>query len=317
MPKQEIEVDTAELLAQMPAEIIVRVDRIFAGKKVLFATRLRVAQELTRQSVVVETRTSSHAQAERVVRETTAALVREFRKAAIGGLESPDDEEGNPLQRRIYTAVSSDQPVQAFMFWGAGDKALMGNHEEKLISATTGLLEAIAGVYSNGAVMGVILADVHVVNNGYGEFLGDHGLELSDSARAYHDQVRERFVRLNDGNQASGVPIEFRVAALSNLYKQNGLTLRNGGPTSEDREAAARHAALLIANAGLYSRANVAPEESALSYVAMRRREQAILAAIPNAVLVAPSVSIGAGDIILPKGMPGVFLGGRAPWFQE
>lgn len=316
VPKEEL----AGFYAGMPQTIRGRVEELESkqGGEMTIKNKFLRALDFAEQERVTSERLLQETKEVKKTNEESVKIAKIFRDNAKGGLVNPDDEQGNPLQRRLNATIQENKPIQTVMFWGASDKASMNKADDVLVERVVGLQEEITSVYKHGGIMGIILADVHALNNGHSE-IRDGDTVLSRNARNYYKEVEERFGDLNSEYQKKGTPIEFRTKLLSDLYTDHNLSFPSGDYTKEDSAVTEKHRDYLIRKAEKYCMTDIAPEEAATLYVSMRRKEQKILESSPDAILVAPGISKGARDIILPKGMPGVFFGTdlRSPWFGK
>lgn len=312
--------ELAGFYAVMPQAIRGRVEELEVkqGGEMTVKNRFLRALDFAEQERIMAERRTQEIYKVKEVKEEAVKISKILRDSAKGGLVNQDDEQGNPLQRRLNATIQENKSIQTVMFWGASDKPSMNQADDVLVEKVVGLQEEIATAYKHGGIMGIILADIHTLNNGHSE-IKDGDTVLSRNARNYYKEVEGRFRDLNSEYQKKGAPIEFRTRLLSDLYRDHNLSFPGGDYTGDDSAVMKKHRDYLIKKAEKYCITDIVLEEAATLYVAMRRKEQKILASSPNAILVAPGVSKGARDIILPKGMPGVFLGTNlpSPWFRK
>ncbi len=207
------------------------------------------------------------------------------------------------------------------MFWGAGDKSSMTAADEELLDLIFPLLESLATMHKHGSELSIIIADVHIAQNGHGR-LSRNDVQLDDAPSTYLREVTQRFAEQDASYNTKGTPISIHVSDLSDIYRVHNLPflIDSNNISNEDRDVASRYANFLLGNAEKHNKARVAPEKSVLLYVARRRMEQIILRTeFPNAILIATGGRTGARDVILPSGMPGIFSGKEAPapWFKQ
>ncbi len=230
-----------------------------------------------------------------------------FKKFAGGGVVNPD---GNAIQKLLVRKITDRQPISLYMFWGASDKHAMDDAEFLLFKKLTHMAKELSTQHPHGVGLEIIFGDVHVINNGYIDpSTGDLGL-----AQVYFEDVH---AELGGGNT---YPIN-SVVYLSDLYRQYNIDRSFPYNYLHDpytESVFERHRHWLVANAESFNQTEETPQEAARRYMITRMREQPILAMrYSDSILIATGRKTGASDIILPEGMPGVFLGNRAPWFQR
>lgn len=237
-------------------------------------------------------------------RQETDRLYQVLKKYGRGGVVNPEGLTGT-LGRKIWYG----QPIRLFMFWGASDKPAMNGADSQLVEKLGQMTEELRQEHRYGVNMEIIFGDVHVIGNGYTD---PSTGGLSEEAQAYFGQVQQR---LRD-------KIGARVVYLSQLYHQYNV----GSPPPVDyfhdpytEDIFQQHAHFLTANARSHNNLHgQSAEEAARIYMATRMAEKPILSLrYPDAILIATGRKTGASDIILPTGMPAVFLGDKAPWFQR
>lgn len=239
------------------------------------------------------------------------ALERILSDFAAGGLVNPHVDHANPLQILLRQMVFRGDALRLLLFWGASEKIQPDEFESKLIARINQLAMAIQQNYPAGVEPHVVWADTHAISNGYGNWQTG----LSAQASQYYENVKtilQKSITWKVGTAS------WNEHTLSALYRDHGLEMVP--PAIPDHNPAfEKHSEYLLENAKKHS-TEADADLSARRYVQLREREKVILQTnFEGYILIAPGVSIGAADIILPKGMPAVFFGSRvkAPWFYN
>ncbi|MGI8420301.1 MAG: hypothetical protein ACR2LN_06720 [Candidatus Levyibacteriota bacterium] len=251
------------------------------------------------------------------IQKRTKEIVILFKKFAKGGWVNPDNASGNPLWTRIKASIRREEQIQTIMFWGASDKKTLTSADEQFLKILFALHEKAALLHGQGCQLTIMKADLHIAQNGHGTISQNH-VQLNDAPRKYLEKITQLFEEKVAIYKKKKVPITIRIHALSDLYNEYGLPFLIEDIGKKDRVISSRYVDFLLANARKHNRSGIASEDAAILYVARRRREQFLLKKIaPKAILIASGVRTGARDVILPKGMPGIFLKVPAPWFIQ
>lgn len=294
----EEELSLEQILAKLQAE----------GKKITPGKIARIEENLRQRDTRAASRREDSAVKAQAMRMQAIAASHALREFARGGVV---DRNGSEIVGVFERKIRLQGPVGFVLFIGAGDKSYGDTYDKRLKERVVSLLEAANQHHSQGVKLHVILADEHVRRNGYIDASG----KLLESTVEYFTGAAQDFRSI----QRPGVDVE--IVYLSKLYESHGLSPMTEERALRDKDAERvywRHMSSLNSNARRHSRTGMEESVDAIRYVAMRMQEREILArSFPNTILLAPGVSTGAQDIILPKSHTAIFIGGKSPWFLK
>lgn len=210
----------------------------------------------------------------------------------------------NMIEANFMHLISENLPLQFIGFWGVGKKSVPDNYDLELLNTYGNLQKQVQAVYSPGAEITLLLADIHGMSNGFNR---------SDD---YHPQIANLAHEQN-----------IQTVNLSSLYESWGLDLldpQNGINTSLDVYHSVwqnpkyfRQQQQMIVSAQKHGRQDLDPETVAFYYANMRHQEKEPLSqTFPDAILMVNG-SKSMGKVTLPLNMPHMYLKIGPVWFYE
>lgn len=165
--------------------------------------------------------------------------------------------------------IASDTPIPIAGFWGVGERENLNEHDNRFLDSLSMLKKKISEVYSYGAEIKVILADLHGVFNGHIDRKAIQVFPQPDIP--YLNRIQEELHKK-----------DIKTIWLSELYKQCGMQLPDiHEPIDEDSEAYAilkdpqRQEGYLYSSR--HSRRGVPAIQAAYHYIRERLAEKPML----------------------------------------